>query len=66
MIKRLLLHLKMERVWQRDCANHAKAAGDIAAYIVSFYNNGRRHFKRGSWPPNALKHQSAMTKHTGA
>lgn len=31
---RFFLNLKMERVWQRDYANHAKAMADIADYIV--------------------------------
>ena len=37
-MERLFLNLKMERVWQRDCANHAEATGDIVDYIVSFDN----------------------------
>jgi hypothetical protein len=28
----------MERVLQRDCANHGEAQRDITEYIVSFYN----------------------------
>ena len=39
----LNLNLKMERVWQRDYANHAEATSDIADYIVSFYNSVRLH-----------------------
>ena len=45
MIKRFFLNLKMERVWQRDYANHAEATSDIADYIVSFYNSMRLHSK---------------------
>lgn len=36
-MERFFLSLKMERVWQRDYANHAEAANDIADYIVGFY-----------------------------
>ena len=31
------LNLKMERLWQRDYANHDEAKADIADYIVGFY-----------------------------
>ena len=37
-MERFFLNLKMERVWQRDYANHAEAMVDIADYIVGFYN----------------------------
>ena len=30
MMERFFLNLKMERVWQRDYANHAEATSDIA------------------------------------
>ena len=55
-IKRLFLNLKMERVWQNDYANHAKATNDIADYIVSFYNTVRLHSALGNLPPNAFEH----------
>ena len=32
MMERFFLNLKMERVWQRDYANHAEAMRDIADY----------------------------------
>lgn len=50
-MERFFLNLKMERVWQRDCANHAEAMTDIADYIVSFYNNVRLHSGLGYLPP---------------
>jgi putative transposase len=37
-MERFFLNLKMERVWQRDYANHAEAKIDIADYIAGFYN----------------------------
>jgi putative transposase len=40
-MERFFLNLKMERVWQRDYANHAEATSDIADYIVNFYNSVR-------------------------
>ena len=64
-MERFFLNLKMERVWQRDYANHAEATGDISDYMVSFYNNVRLHSKRGNLPPNAVEHQSAMTQPIG-
>jgi putative transposase len=36
--ERFFLNLKMERVWQRQYANHAQARAAIADYIVGFYN----------------------------
>jgi putative transposase len=63
-IERLLLNLTIERVWQRDHANHAEAtsdiASDIAKGIVSFHNSARRHSKLGHSPPNAFEHESAI------
>ena len=35
-MERFFLNLKMERVWQRDYANHAEATSDIADYMVNF------------------------------
>lgn len=42
-MERFFLNLKMERVWQRDYANHAQAHADVADYIVRFYNSTRLH-----------------------
>ena len=55
----LNLNLKMERVRQRDYANHSKAIYNMADYIVNFYNFVRLHSKRGNWSPNLFKHQLA-------
>jgi len=51
----------MERVWQRDYANHAEAMTDIADYIVGFYNSKRLHSKLGNLPPNVYEQQLATT-----
>jgi putative transposase len=59
-MERFFLNLKMERVWQRDYANHAEATRDIADYIVSFYNSVRLHSKLGNLPHNAFEQQSAI------
>jgi len=64
-MERFFLNLKMERVWQRDYANHAEAMSDIAEYIVSFYNSVRLHSKLGNLPPNAFEQQSAITQPIG-
>ena len=58
-MERFFLNLKMERVWQRDYANHAEAMQDVADYIVSFYNNVRLHSTLGYLPPNAYELKSA-------
>jgi len=59
-MERFFLNLKMERVWQKDYANHAEAMNDIADYIVSFYNSQRLHSKLGNLPPNAFEQKSAI------
>ena len=59
------LLLTLERVWQRDYANHAEATSDIADYIVSFYNSVRLHSKLGNLPPNAFEQQSAINQPIG-
>ena len=59
-MERFFLNLKMERVWQRDYANHAEATVDVADYIVSFYNNVRLHSKLGNLPPNAFEQKTAI------
>ena len=64
-MERFFLNLKMERVWQRDYANHAEAMRDIADYIVSFYNSVRLHSKLGNLPPNAFEQQSAINQPIG-
>ena len=59
-MERFFLSLKMERVWQRDYANHAEAMIDVADYIVGFYNSVRLHSTLGNLPPNAFEQQSAI------
>lgn len=51
-MERFFLNLKMERVWQRQYANHAEAKQDITDYIINFYNSVRLHSKRGYLSPN--------------
>lgn len=58
-MERFFLNLKMERVWQRDYANHAEAIADIADYIVGFYNNVRLHSRLGYLPPNLYERHAA-------
>lgn len=48
------LNLKMERVWQRDYANHGEGQRDITEYIVGFYNNVRLHSKLSYLKPRRL------------
>jgi len=54
-MERFFLSLKMERVWQRDYANHPEAINDITDYIVNFYNSRRLHSTLGYLPPNAYE-----------
>ena len=48
----------MERVCQKDYANHIEATNDIADYIVGFYNNIRPHSKLGNLSLNAFERES--------
>lgn len=48
----------MERIWQKDYANHNEAINDVADYIVGFYNN-TVHSKLGNLSPNAFERKSA-------
>ena len=56
---RFFLNLKMERVWQRNYANHAEAKMDIANYIVGFYNCDRLHSVLGNVPPSVYEREMA-------
>ena len=56
------MNLKMERVWQKDCANHLEAINDIADYIVGFHNSIRLHSKLGNMSPNAFERESTPKK----
>jgi len=58
-MERFFLNLKMERVWQRDYANHGEGQRDITEYIVGFYNNVRLHSKLGYLPPAAYERKMA-------
>ena len=58
-MERFFLSLKVERVWQRDYANHGEAIHDVADYIVNFYNSVRLPSKLGNLSPNAFEHKSA-------
>ena len=57
-MERFFLSFKMERVWQKDYANHSEAMTDVADYIVSFYNSTRLHSKLGNLSPNAFERES--------
>jgi len=58
-MERFFLSLKMERVWQRDYANHAEARLDIADYIVGFYNSIRLHSTLGYRSPTVYERQTS-------
>jgi putative transposase len=60
-MERFFLNLKMERVWQRDYANHGEAMTDIADYIACFYNPVRLHSTLGYRSPVEHEHQAALT-----
>ena len=53
-MERFFLNLKMERVWQRDYANHDEARRDITNYIASFCNGIRLHSKLAICHPPSL------------
>jgi len=57
--ERFFLNLKMERVWQRDYANHAEAKIDITAYIVGFYNTERFNSVLGNLSPAVFEQKMA-------
>jgi transposase InsO family protein len=54
-MERFFLNLKMERVWQRQYANHDEARRDINQYIVGFYNAVRLHSTLGYLSPAAYE-----------
>lgn len=56
-MERFFLNLKMERVWQRDYANHQEAINDVTDYIVGFYNSQRLHSTLGYRPPNVYERE---------
>ena len=57
--ERFFLNLKMERVWQRQYANHAEAKTDITDYIVGFYNCKQINSALGNLPPAAYERKMA-------
>ena len=61
-MERFFLNLKMERVWQKDYANHTEATNDIADYIFGFYNAVRLHSKLGKVSPNSFERESTSEK----
>lgn len=58
-MERFFLNLKMERLWQRQYANHAEARLDIADYIVNFYNPIRLHSSLGYKAPAQYERDNA-------
>lgn len=58
-MERFFLNLKMERVWQKEYANHTEAKRDITDYIVGFYNNVRLHSTLGYLTPTAYERKDA-------
>jgi putative transposase len=56
--ERFFLSLKMERVWQRNYANHAEAKFDMANYIAGFYNC-ERHSVLGNLLPSVYERKMA-------
>ena len=57
--ERFFLNLKMERVWQRQYANHTEAKADITDYIVGFYNCKRINSALGNLPPSVYEQKMA-------
>lgn len=60
--ERFFLNLKMERVWQREYANHDEAKIDVASYIVGFYNSERLHSVLGNLSPTVYERNMAAQK----
>ncbi|RDK06399.1 IS3 family transposase [Cupriavidus lacunae] len=54
-MERFFLNLRMERMWQRQYANHDEARRDITQYIVGFYNPVRLHSTLGHLSPQAYE-----------
>jgi transposase InsO family protein len=49
----------MERVWQRQYANHAEAKADVTNYIVGFYNCKRFNSVLDNLSPAAYERKMA-------
>lgn len=52
----------MERVRQRQYANHTEAEVDITDYIVGFYNCTRINSTLGSLPPAVYERKMAVSE----
>lgn len=61
-VERFFLKLKMERVWQRQYANHAEVKLDITDYIVGFYNCKRINSILGNLSPAVFERRMAAKK----
>ncbi|AQV96663.1 transposase [Cupriavidus necator] len=59
-MERFFLNLKMERVWQRQYANHDEARRDINQYIIAFYNPVRLHSTLGYLSPTAYEAETTV------
>jgi len=57
--ERFFLNLKMERVWQRQYANHVEAKADVTDYIVGFYNCRRINSALGNLSPAVYERKMA-------
>lgn len=57
--ERFFLNLKIERVWQRQYANHAESRNDVDDYIVSFYNCERLNSALGNLSPTVYERKMA-------
>lgn len=57
--ERFFLNLKMQRVWQRDYANRAKAKLDVANYIAGFYTASACILYWGNLPPSVYERTMA-------
>ena len=65
MMERFFLNLKIERVWQRDYANHTEAVRDVIEYIIGFYNNVRLHSTISYLTPTVYERTKAAAKSIG-
>ena len=61
-MQRFILNFKIERVWQKNYANHLETTNDIADFIVGIYNSTKLHSKLGNLPPNAFERKSTSKK----
>lgn len=48
----------MERVWQKDDANHSEGITYVTDFLVGLYNSERLHSKLGNLSPNAFERKS--------